>query len=208
MGGDLILLGFNVHLEDGDVISLPEPKIIGTVNLISAAEFNHGCRTISLGGIQEHPGCINHWANTGYIWRWLTEPINQMMNNVDTSGVCIMCSDWVKWDAFWSVIQFIRDLAVDFSSWRLLFTGTFYALVGARRQLTAPSPNRTCVWFSGDATLERVGWVNWSTLEYFAGGPGEFISPFAPSTRPDARISELEFPTEIMRAVTWNSDTP
>ena len=204
---ELILLGFNVHLE-GDFISLPEPKILGAINLINAAEFNPGCRTISLRIIQELRRCINHWANTGYIWRRLTEPINQMMNNVDIAGVWVRCSDWGKWAAFRSVIQFIRDLTVDFSSLRLLFTGTFSELVGIQRELTAPYPNRTCIWFSGDVTLERAGGLNWSTREYFGEGPGEFISPCLPSTRSDAQIDELEFLTEILRTVAWNVDSP
>lgn len=206
-GVELILLGLNVHMEDV-VISLPEPKILGAINLINAAESNPGWRTISLRIIQDLRGFINHWANAGYIWRMLTEPIYQMMNNVDISGVWIRRSGWGNWAAFWSVIQFSRDLTVDFSSRRLLFTGNVSELVGIQRELTAPSPNRTCVWFSGEATHEMAGWANWSTREYFADAHGEFISPFLPSTRPNAHIDELEFLTEILRTVTWNVDSP
>ena len=155
-GGELILLGFNVHMED-DLISPPDPKILVAVNLINAAEFNHGCRTVSLRSVQELRGCVKHWVNTGYIWRGNTDPINQIMDNVDIAGVCIRWSNWDKWADFWSVIQFVRDLAVDFSSLRLLFAGAFSELVGIQRELTAPYPNRTCVWFSGDVAHRRVG---------------------------------------------------
>ena len=110
-GCRLILLGFEVNLEE-DVIELPGPKILGAINLVSATEFNPGCLTLSVRALQELRGSINHWSQTGYIWRFSTEPINQMIGHTDSSGVWVRCSDWDKWAALWSVIQFVRDLTL------------------------------------------------------------------------------------------------
>ena len=58
-----------------------------------------------------------------------------------------------KWADFWSVVQFIRNLTSVQELRRILFAGEFPELVWAQREVTIPSPPRTCVWFSGDATL-------------------------------------------------------
>lgn len=73
---DAILLGFQVDLQS-DLTPLPGPKILGSINMINAPEFNPGCRTVGLRSVQELRGCINHWVNTGYIYgvgsqsRWI-----------------------------------------------------------------------------------------------------------------------------------------
>ena len=54
----LVLLGYLVDLEE-DTISLPDPKILGAVNLIRSVEFNPGCRTLTLHAVQELRGCMN-----------------------------------------------------------------------------------------------------------------------------------------------------
>ena len=175
----LILLGFEVDLR-GDLIRLPEPKVLGAINLVNSQEFNPGCRALSLRGLQELRGSVNHWSNTGYIWRFSTEPINQMMNQADSSGIWIKCSDWGKWAAFWNVVQFIRDLTTDFLHWATLFTGAFSSLVGVEKESTVPSPLRTCIWFSGDATLRRIGGVNWDRRGVFCRRTVRVYLPFSP----------------------------
>ena len=50
-GTKLALLGYEVDLAS-NTISLPGPKILGAVNIIQKAEFNPGCRTLSVQSVQ------------------------------------------------------------------------------------------------------------------------------------------------------------
>ena len=120
--GDLLLLGFHVNLKS-DSIALPDPKLVGAYNLIHLNVFNPGNYTVPLQTMQELRGCLNHWSNTNRLWRWLSEPINQLLGQTDTNLLWIRCGDPEKWLAFWHVILFLREVAEDEGSWRELFRG-------------------------------------------------------------------------------------
>ena len=199
----LALLGFEVDLSL-NTISLPGPKIIGAINIIEKDEFNPGCRILSVQHVQELRGCMKHWCSAGRIWRWLTEPVNQILPHADPSGIWIRCDDWAKWTAFWAVIRFIRDLASDHLDWGRLFTGRFSDLVGVHKELTVSGSDRTVLWFSGAATPNCVGGVNWLNREFFVGNREDSIRPFLPPNRVSANINEVEYLTEITRAAIWN----
>ena len=152
----LVLLGYYVDLHE-DTISTPDPEMLEVVNLINSPEFNPCCLTATLHSIQELRWRISHWVPTGRIWRWITESANQMMNFADSSNIWVRRHDWGKWASFWPVIQFARGHTSDHALRRQLFTGRFSELVGIRREVTLPSPNRTHRWFSGDATPICIG---------------------------------------------------
>ena len=154
---DLVLMGYYDDLQN-DLISFPCPEILGAAHLINTPEFDSRCQAIILRSIRELRGRINRWGNACYIWRRLTEPVNQMMNQVDASGIWIRCADWGKWSDFWSVVQFIRDLTSGYAFFAKLFTGCFSELSGIRRESTETSPTRTCTRSSGDSTPDRIGW--------------------------------------------------
>ena len=200
---NLVLLGYEVDLAS-NTISLPGPKILGAVNIIQKAEFNPGSRALSVHSVKELRGCTNHWCNTGHIWRWLAEPVNQVLPQADPSGIWIRCDDWAKWKAFWAGIQFIRDLTSDFVEWSRLFTGRFPDLVGIQKELTVDGSGRAVLWFSGDATPNCIGGVNWLKREFFVEHPDEFIRSFLPPNRGKAHINEVEYLAEIMCTATWN----
>ena len=142
-----------VDLEEGE-ISLHEPKISGAFILINLDAFNPGCRVAGLNNLQELRGRINRWPRAGYTWRRLTEPINRLMAHTDISGIWIRCDDWWKWQSFWAVVQFVREISADFEPCGTLSPGSFSGSVGVARELTAPHPSRTCNWSSGDATTQ------------------------------------------------------
>ena len=129
-----------------------------------------------------------------------------MLACVDSNIIWVRRNDWGKWTAFWAVSQFIRDLPSDQALRRTLFTGRFSELIGIRREVKLPSPSRTYVWFSGDATPSCIGGVNWATKEFVVDGPKEFLLPFFPWNRTKAHINETEFLTEIICTVLWGAD--
>ena len=62
--------------------------------------------------MQEIRGCINHWANSNRMWRWLVEPVNQLLGQIDATLLWIRRADREKRCAFWRVIQFLREVAL------------------------------------------------------------------------------------------------
>ena len=202
---NLLLSGYQIDLQL-NVISLPPPKILGACNLINSPSLDPGCYVLDLHVVQELRGCINHWSCTGRVWRWLVEPVNSLLALADINQMWVRCADQSKWGAFWSVMQFIRDVTQDDTLWPLLFSGTFSDLVGVQQEIVLPEPIRSVVWFSADATPTTVGGVNWPNREYFVIDPLPFIRPFLPISRNDSHIDELEYLVEIMRTVTWSYD--
>ena len=106
-------------------MSLPDSKIIGARNLMRSPAFGPGNLTPDVHSVQELRGSINHWACASRIWPWLAEPINQIMPYVDRNQVWIRRNDAAKWESFWAVVQFARDLTTDLPRWGRLFTGEF-----------------------------------------------------------------------------------
>ena len=206
-GARLLLLGYHVNLEE-DPISLPGPEIIGAFSLINASVFTPGCLALDLHSLQELRGCINHWANTGRVWKWLAEPTNQTMQYADSNGI------WIRCDAPGPMDIFLGSGAI-----RPRFVGPtglmaraprwcFSELIGMRKELTSPSTARDRVWFSGDATPTKIGGVNWNARGFFAEGPSEFVRTFLPNRRDAAHIDEAEFLTEVARSVLRMQNAP
>ena len=153
---ELVLLGFHVNLHT-NLISLPNPKITGAYNLINTRVLNYGNCVVSTHDIQELRGCINHWPNTGRIWKWLIPPANRLLTYGDSAGLWVRCNDLDKWTAFWNVVQFIRDIVGCEDNWPRLFSGVFTECIGVVRELTLPDTEREIQWFSGDATPSCIG---------------------------------------------------
>ena len=174
---ELLLLGFHVDLKL-DEITPPDPKIVGAYNLLHLNVFNPGNYTIPLQTMQELRGSLNHWSNTNRIWKWLSEPINQMLGQTDTNLLWIRCSDPEKWLAFWHVILFIREVADDECNWRKLPKGCFTELVGVHAEMSLPNPGRRRLWFSGDATPSCFAGINWDSREFFYDSPRTSPNPF------------------------------
>ena len=134
---ELLLLGFHVNLGTGE-IAHPEPKLVGARNLVHLSAFNPDNYTIPLQAMQELRGSLNHWSNTNRLWRWLSEPINQLLGQADTNLLWTRCSDPEKWLAFRHVILFLREVAENEDDWRELFKGRFSELVGCKRKCHYP----------------------------------------------------------------------
>ena len=206
-GANVVFLGYYINLEE-DLISLPDPKIAGAANLLASSVFDTGNYVIGLRNIQELRGCVNHWACTGRVWKWLIPPINQLLGYADSLGIWIRCNEPEVRDAFWHTIQFMREMVADETNWPVLFTGVFSELIGIHQELTLPNIDRTATWFSADATLTCIGGVNWRTKEFSVSDPVEYIAPLCPSTRQQGHISEIEFMVEVLCTVVWGVNNP
>ena len=205
---ELLLLGFHVNLAR-DRVELPNPKVTGAAVLVNSPVFNHGNRVIGIHDLQEIRGCVNHWGQTGRIWRWLAPPINQLLAKGDSNNLWVRCNDGSMWEAFWNVMDFIREIVNKEENWPKLFTGVFSEIIGITKELTMPNTSREVIWFSADATPDCIGGINWRTRQYFVENPKEYITPLLPPNRVTGHISEIEFLVEILCTMVWsfNSET-
>ena len=108
------------------------PKLVGAHNLIHLDVFNPGNFAIPLQATQDIRGSMNHWGNANRIWRWLAEPINQLLGQSDTAILWLICGNQEKCLVFWHVMQFPRDVATNDTDWRNLSQCTFSELAGAQ----------------------------------------------------------------------------
>lgn len=144
--------------------------MIGLINLINSLALNSGNLTTALNIAQELRGRINRWRYTGRLWKWLTEPINQILAHVDTTNLWRSCQDLGQWVAF-------RAVAIYPWVWPIgdvLRIGAFFLnpLVSNRRNPPpSPAPGREILCFSADATPVCIGWTNCPTDEFFYRSP-------------------------------------
>ena len=77
-----------------------------------------------------------------------------------------------------------------------MFPGQTTRLLPLHLALSDPRRSIPILWTSGDATLNRIGGINWRTHEFFVGSPAELTEPFL-GIRHKGHISDYEYLVEI-----------
>ena len=154
--------------------------------------LNPGNRIPPLKIIQELRGNVVHRSQTGRIWNRLAQPIDRMLGYSDVSGLWIRCNDANAWAAFWHVAHFHRQLASGEEDWARMLPGQMKRLLPLHLALPGHRQTIPILWTSGDATLGRIGCINWRTREFFVEKPDELPEPFL-GIRPKGRISDFEY---------------
>eukprot|EP00438_Fugacium_kawagutii_P005702 Skav227832 [mRNA] locus=scaffold948:391182:404479:+ [translate_table: standard] len=72
------------------------------------------------------------------------------------------------WIRFWEAIELQRLLVDNRSEWGVRFTHPMTEALSIRELLAMPGNQQRVVWASGDATLERIGAVDWSNKQAYA----------------------------------------
>jgi len=71
------------------------------------------------------------------------------------------------WEEFHSAVEFFRVLLCRPELWGRSFTNTLNGMLTLPERLTLPGEGENVVWTSGDATLERMGFVDWTGKSFF-----------------------------------------
>ena len=197
-----IILGYEVDFENF-TITLPSEKIIGAQVLLQSPCFTPGNRLLSLHDVQELRGNMTHWQGANHIWRFLAEPINRMLSYADSTETWIRCSQWDTWHCYWSVIFFLREMALKHQEvWTNLFKGHLEELLPVHKRISGPTQCLPILWTTGDATLTRFAAINWRTREFFSEPVKDFIAPFQ-RVMHDPCINENELVAQAAMIVEW-----
>eukprot|EP00435_Cladocopium_sp_Y103_P029310 s607_g7.t1 len=72
------------------------------------------------------------------------------------------------WHRFWEAIELQRLLVDNRQEWGVRFTHPMVEALSVREMLALPQGKERIVWASGDATLERIGAVDWTHGEAYS----------------------------------------
>ena len=187
---------------------LHNPKVAGAHRLLRPPIFDAGNCVLGFRDIQELRGRINHWANTGRIWKWLIAPANRLLAYDERNSLWIRCKDASERMASWGAIQFARDIVQGECNCVLLFTRVFSEIVGIVHELALPcSDGKMVIWLPADGAPSCMGGINWETKEFFATDPPEFIAPLPPPRRKQGHISEIGYLSEVLRTAMRSTNT-
>ena len=197
-----------IHLLNTNNWEIPirEGKIRGAKSLTQARYLNPGNRISPLQILQEQRGNIAHWSKTGRIWNRVVHPIDRMLCFSDIRGLWARCNDVNDWAAFLHVLHFVRQVASDDADWARIFTGQMTRLVPMRGAISGHSQTIPILWTSCDATLNRIGAINWRTREFSFETLQDIIDPFV-GLRPKGFISDFEYLVDIGAILLWGGFT-
>ena len=134
------------------------------------AAFTRGNTTLPLHDVQTLRGYIT-FAIPGAVWL-ATEVgvIDRFLGSAD-SETQLCCPAGAReeaevlWDELWEVVEWIRIRLEDPEAWTTHFIASFASILSPAELLVVPGLWEGAVALGGDATLDKVCWINWNTKE-------------------------------------------
>ena len=162
-------------LYDSDLLtrSLPEPKLLKAAHLLNLPDFSYGCRTVDLSLIQELRGNQQFWLSAMPILSGLLGATNALLGPPDGAGRAVPkghtpAARERTWVRFWEAVEVQRYLIGVRDEWSTTFTHPMVSAMSLQELLAMPKFRKSVVWASGDATLDRVAAVDWSSGRAFS----------------------------------------
>ena len=176
-----LLWGLHMNFDTQEV-RLPEPKRIKAKYLLGETALQRGCREVPLRLLQELIGCAQYWtvacpALTPHL-PTLYHLLKGNLQGKGSSGGKNTNSTFVqveavnpdeenrRWDDFWDALDFIR-LQLE-APLQCSFVSVFEKLLPIRERLALAGVTARARITGGDATLERIGAVDWKAKIFHA----------------------------------------
>ena len=176
-----LLWGLHMNFDTQEV-RLPEPKRIKAKYLLGETALQRGCREVPLRLLQELIGCAQYWtvacpALTPHL-PTLYHLLKGNLQGKSSSGSKNTNSTFVqveavnpdeenrRWDDFWDALDSIR-LQLE-APLQCSFVSVFEKLLPIRERLALPGVTARARITGGDATLERIGAVDWKAKIFHA----------------------------------------
>ena len=176
-----LLWGLHMNFDTQEV-RLPEPKRIKAKYLLGETALQRGCREVPLRLLQELIGCAQYWtvacpALTPHL-PTLYHLLKGNLQGKGGSGSKSANSTLVqveavnpdeenrRWEDFWDALDFIR-LQLQ-APLQCSFVSVFEKLLPIRERLALPGVTARARITGGDATLERIGAVDWKAKVFHA----------------------------------------
>eukprot|EP00438_Fugacium_kawagutii_P001653 Skav236324 [mRNA] locus=scaffold97:181652:191974:+ [translate_table: standard] len=152
--------------------TLPPQKLEKASYLLHLPEFDHGNQRIPLKLVQELRGNQQFWVSVLPSLKPLLSATNSLLGPPTADGMANPKGNAEQqrraWVRFWEAIELQRLLVDNRSEWGVRFTHPMTEALSLRELLALPGGKEKVVWASGDATLDRVGAVDWTNREAFS----------------------------------------
>eukprot|EP00913_Durusdinium_trenchii_P012815 g12033.t1 len=180
--------------------ALPPVKLEKAAFLLHLPEFDFGSKRVPLKLVQELRGNQQFWLAVMPSLSPLLGATNDLLGPPDEQGFARPRGSGAEqervWRRFWEAIEVQRLLVDNRAEWATRFTHPMTEALSIRELLALPGGKDSVVWASGDATLERVGAVDWSAKEaysldvgFYAEALQEFARKAADEFRDARRVS-------------------
>ena len=133
----------------------------------------------------------------------MCQPTDLLLSHISESGMMVFCGEVEIWMSFFNALTLTRSLAESDTEWPLLLQCSLERLHVTHQRLAGTVGNPFSVWTSGDATMNRMGGINWKMKEYFKLPPEEFLSDFHQGETTRYKISEIELVASVGIVVFW-----
>eukprot|EP00435_Cladocopium_sp_Y103_P049677 s776_g15.t1 len=152
--------------------ALPPQKLEKASYLLRLPEFDYGNTRISLKLIQELRGNQQFWVSVLLSLKPLLSASNALLGPPTSEGLAQPRGTAEQqrriWIRFWEAIELQRLLVDNRAEWGVRFTHPMTEALTVRELLAMPGHQNKVVWASGDATLDRVGAVDWTNKKAYS----------------------------------------
>ena len=146
--------------------TLPPQKLEKASFLLHLPEFDYGNRRVSLKLVQELRGNQQFWISVLPSLKPLLSATNALLGPPTAEGLAQPKGNEEQqrraWIRFWEAVELQRLLVDNRTEWGVRFTHPMTEALTIRELLALPGGKDKVVWASGDATLDRVGAVDWT----------------------------------------------
>ena len=147
---------------------LPPAKLEKASHLLHLPEFDHGNKKIPLKLAQELRGNQQFWLTILPTMNNFLQASNiDLLGPADCDGMAVARGgerrQQLTWERFWEAIELQRLLVDNREVWESRFTHPMVEALTVAEVMAIDKD--TVVWASGDATLERVAAIDWSSKQ-------------------------------------------
>ena len=159
--------------------SLPAAKLEKASYLLHLPEFDYGCTRVPLKLVQELRGNQQFWLTVLPTMTNFLQASNELLGPPDEGGFACPRGNAVRqrrsWIRFWEAIELQRLLVDNRVVWEARFTHPLTEALSVAEVMAFSGDS--VVWASGDATLDRVAAVDWSTKRAFVADVAHLQEP-------------------------------
>ena len=178
------ILGFDID-SASLTITLPDAKIAVVRVLFDRPGERQGSHSLEVVTLQKVRGEIDHFRAASAMWKFLTAPIDLLLQYTDGRVVWVNCRVPEVWVAFWNSLSTLVDLMKSEQQWRHLFRGSLVRLLIPEQRLSVHL-GRVSSRFLPDQfgrasvgeTLEVAGAYHWGEGDRHSPLPGRGYTPF------------------------------
>ena len=148
-------------------------------------------------------GMCQRWLVSNWFCEICLQTIDVLLARADEDSSYVTCVDGDVWASFWTLLEVLRVTASAEQRWKSLFTGTLDRLLTIEKRFSGPRGDIKSLWITSDATLRKMGALNWKEKEYLDLTLKDVAKPFLGDEDYDPIIAEAELAIECLGFVTW-----